>query len=74
MTNKTPTTVSGRLVERVQFHVGYGDTAKTGCHAEKDQAHIELIPPGVFIKKKDGEWLVPYANTLWAKLKPIQGG
>lgn len=58
----------GRTVSRAQFHVGFGDSARTGCHAEKDSAHMEITPPGLFVKKKDGEWLVPYSNVTWCKL------
>lgn len=58
----------GRKVERAQFHVGFGDQSRTGCHAEKDKAYMEITPPGIYIKKEKGEWLVPYSNVTWAKL------
>lgn len=65
-----PVNLLGRKLERAQFHVGFGDSARTGCHAEKDKAHMEVTPAGVYVKKADGEWMVPYANVVWTKLAP----
>lgn len=58
----------GARVERAQFHVGYGNLARTGCDAVKDDAHMEITPAGVYIKRKEGEWVVPFSNTVWLKL------
>ena len=61
----------GRVVKRAQFHVGFGDTSRTGCHADKDEAYMEVTQAGIYIAKKDDrEFLVPYSNVTWAELVP----
>lgn len=63
--------ILGRSVEKARFHVGYDEVSRTGCHAEKDKAYMEVMPPGLYIKKQEGgEFLVPYSNVLWLKLLP----
>lgn len=63
-----PKSLIGRGVTHAQFHVGFGHTARTGCDAKRDEAYMEVQPTGVYVKKKEGEWLVPYSNVTWAKL------
>lgn len=63
--------LAGRRVIRAQFHVGFGDTSRTGVHAEKDKAHVEIVPPGVYVKTHAGvEYLVPWSNVTWCHLTP----
>lgn len=63
--------LAGRKVKRAQFHVGFGDTARTGCHAEKDKAYMELTPIGVYVEtSKKEEFIVPYSNVTWCNLMP----
>lgn len=63
-----PVSLIGRQVETAQFHVGFGFAAKTGLNVKKDDAYMEIQPTGVYVKKKDGEWLVPYSNVVWTQL------
>lgn len=61
----------GRKVSRMQCHVGYGNTARTGCSAEVDKAYMELTPVGVYLKDAKGaEYVVPYSNVTWTQLGP----
>ncbi len=60
--------IAGRVVERMQTHVGFGYQSRTGQDRERDDATMEVTPGGIYVKNKEGEWLVPYSNVLWAKL------
>lgn len=64
-----PKSLIGRVLTHAQFHVGFGHLARTGCDAKRDSAYMEIQPTGVYVRKVDGEWLVPYSNVTWAKLE-----
>lgn len=64
---------NGAPVKRAQFHVGYGNLSRTGCDTVKDSAEMELTPAGVYIKRKEGTWIVPYSNTVWVELAEKAG-
>lgn len=63
----------GRKVLRMQCHVGYGDTAKTGAHYERDNAQMVVTPAGIYLKQPKGEFLVPYSNVTWCQLEKEDG-
>ncbi len=58
----------GRLVDRAQFHVGFGNEAKTGLSRKVNGAHMEVTPPGIYVEIKGKEFLVPYSNVVWCEL------
>lgn len=62
--------VAGRKVERASFHVGFGLSSNLSCSVDRDKAYMEVTGAGLYIKKADGEFLVPYSNVTWVKLLP----
>ncbi len=63
--------IAGREVSRAQFHVGAGHLARTGYDKTRDGVYMEVTPPGIYVRTKDGaEYLMPYSNVVWATLAP----
>ncbi len=60
--------LAGKKVTRMQCHIGFGHSARTGQDEKVDKAYMEVTPGGVYVKNKDGEFLVPYSNVVWCKL------
>jgi hypothetical protein len=71
-TSKAPQSLIGRVVTHAQFHTGVGHVPRTGYDAKRDDAYMEIQPTGVYVKKKEGEFLVPYSNVLWCRFAEVE--